>query len=60
MVVEMKRNLSKNDFDSPNSSINNDRRARQRCFGLLVLISRPQVRQIHLLERMILIMMFAI
>ena len=30
------------------------RRAGQRCFGLLALISRPQVRYIHLPERMIL------
>ena len=30
------------------------RRAGQRCFGLLALISRPQVRYIYLSERMIL------
>ena len=30
------------------------RRAGQRCFGLLALINRPQVRYIHLLEQMIL------
>ena len=30
------------------------RRAGQRCFGLSDLISRPQVKCIHLLERMIL------
>ena len=29
------------------------RRAGQRCFGLLALINRPQVRYIHLPERMI-------
>ena len=31
-----------------------DRRAGQRCFGLLALINRPQVRYIHFPERIIL------
>ena len=34
--------------------INDFRRAGQRCFGLLALISRPQVKYVHLPERMIL------